>query len=125
MEIFVSQSQIFFFFACLNLLWTDFNGSYFFISSRSECRRLASGLLPEFTSLRLYAQQGERDISTGCRPHPPSSTRGKAGRNHLNEEITPRLLTGIGERYYQTISKLGHAALLRRCELPLQMKVLN
>jgi hypothetical protein len=37
----------------------------------------------------------------------------------LNEEIAPLLPTGIGERYSQTISNLGHAALLRRCELPL------
>ncbi len=36
----------------------------------------------------------------------------KASRNHLNEEITPLLPTGIGERYSQTISNLGHAALL-------------
>ncbi len=41
---------------------------------------------------------------------PPSS-----GKNHLNEEITPLLPTGIGERFSQTISNLGHAALLRRC----------
>ncbi len=40
-------------------------------------------------------------------------------KNHLNEEITPLLATGIGERLSQTISNLGHAALLRRCELPL------
>ncbi len=39
----------------------------------------------------------------------------KAGRNHLNEDITPLLPTGIGERYSQTISTLGLAA--RRCEL--------
>ncbi len=38
----------------------------------------------------------------------------KAGKIHLNEEITPLLPTGIGERYSQTISNLGHAALLRR-----------
>jgi hypothetical protein len=37
----------------------------------------------------------------------------KTGKNHLNEEITPLLLTGIGERFSQTISNLGHAALLR------------
>jgi hypothetical protein len=38
-------------------------------------------------------------------PTPPFSTRGgNAGR--------------IGERFSQTISNLGHAALLRRCELP-------
>ncbi len=43
----------------------------------------------------------------------------KAGRNLLNEEITPLLPTGIGEQYSQTISNLGQAALLRRCELPL------
>ncbi len=58
-------------------------------------------------------------ISQGADPHPLSSARGKAGRNHLNEEITPLLLTGIGERFSQTISNLGHAALLRRCELRL------
>jgi hypothetical protein len=29
-------------------------------------------------------------------PSPPSSTRGKAGRNPLKEEITPLLPTGIG-----------------------------
>jgi hypothetical protein len=52
-------------------------------------------------------------------PTPPSSTQGKAGRNHLNEEITPLLPKGIGEQYSQTISNLGHSALLRRCELPL------
>jgi hypothetical protein len=56
--------------------------------------------------------------TTGCRPSFPFSTRGKAGRNHLNEEITPLLPTGIGERFSQTISNLGHAALLRRYELP-------
>jgi hypothetical protein len=49
-----------------------------------------------------------------------------AGKNHLNEEITPLLPTGIGERYSQTISNLGHAGLLhRRCELPLETKTLN
>ena len=42
-------------------------------------------------------------------------------KNHLNEEITPLHLTGIGERFSrcQIISNLGHEALLRRCELPL------
>jgi hypothetical protein len=52
-------------------------------------------------------------------PTPPSSTQGKAGRNHLNEEITPLLPTGKGERFSRTISNLGHAALLRQCELAL------
>jgi hypothetical protein len=56
--------------------------------------------------------------SQGVDP-PPPSTRGKAGRNHLNEDITPLLLSGIGERFRQTVSNLGHAALLRRCELTL------
>jgi len=55
----------------------------------------------------------------GADPRPPSSTRGKAVRNQLTVEITLLLLSGIGERFSQTISKLGHAALLRRCELPL------
>ncbi len=36
-----------------------------------------------------------------------------------NEEITPLLHTGIGERYSKALSNLGHAAPLRRCELPL------
>jgi hypothetical protein len=61
--------------------------------------------------------------SQGTATNPPSSTRGKAGRNHLNEEITPFLPTGIDELFSQTISNLGHAALLRRSELP--YKVLN
>ncbi len=52
-------------------------------------------------------------------PTPPSSTRGKAGRNQLKEEITPLLPTGKAERFSQTISNLGHAALLRQCEFPL------
>jgi hypothetical protein len=37
----------------------------------------------------------------------------KAGKNHLNKEITPLLPAGIGEQYSKTISNLGHAALLR------------
>jgi hypothetical protein len=56
--------------------------------------------------------------SQGADSHPPSSTLGKAGRNHLNKEITPLHPTGIGERFSQTISNLGLAALLGRCELP-------
>ncbi len=59
--------------------------------------------------------------TTGCRPPPPPLPLqvAMAVRNHLNEEIIPLLPTGLGERYSQTISHLGHAALLRRCELPL------
>ncbi len=49
----------------------------------------------------------------------------KAGRNHLNEELSSLLPTGTGERYSQTISNLGHETLLRRCELPISRKVLN
>jgi hypothetical protein len=40
----------------------------------------------------------------------------------LNDEITTRLPTGISERYNQTISNLGHAALLSRCEFPYKQK---
>ncbi len=57
--------------------------------------------------------------SQGADPLPLPLRVAKAGRNHLNEEIsqiTPLLPTGIGERYSQTISNLEHAALLRRCE---------
>jgi hypothetical protein len=35
---------------------------------------------------------------------PPPLQVAMAGKNHLNEEITPLLPTGIGERYCQTIS---------------------
>jgi hypothetical protein len=56
---------------------------------------------------------------TGCRPSPLPLRVTKSGRNTLNEKISPHLPTGIAERYIQTISNLGHAALLRRCELPL------
>ncbi len=34
-------------------------------------------------------------------------------------KVIPLLPTGKGERYSQTLSNLGHATLLRRCELPL------
>ncbi len=57
--------------------------------------------------------------SQGADPPPLSLHVGAADKNDLNEEISPLLPTGIGERYCQTISNLGHAALLRRCELPL------
>jgi hypothetical protein len=52
--------------------------------------------------------------SQSAHPHPtpPSSTRGKAGRNHLKEEIPP-------SPYCRTISNLEHEALLRQCKLPL------
>jgi hypothetical protein len=68
----------------------------------------------------LNKDDSKSDSITGCRPTPsPIPLRvAKAGRNILNEEITPLLPTGIGERYSQTVSNLGHAALLRRCDLP-------
>ncbi len=69
------------------------------------------------TSARTVILIGRWSVATTHRV--PIPTRGKAGRNHLNEEITPLLPTGIGKQYSQTISNLGHAALLRRCELPL------
>jgi hypothetical protein len=52
----------------------------------------------------------------GADPPPrPSSARGKAGRNHLKEEITPLISTGIARRAIQPNHiNLGHAALLRR-----------
>jgi hypothetical protein len=64
-----------------------------------------------------HTTQGAELLPTGCRPLPPRVS--KAGKNYCNEEITPLLTTGIGERYSLTISNLGHAALLRPCELPL------
>jgi hypothetical protein len=66
------------------------------------------------------ASPGSRDIeyntgdSQGCRPPPPRTLLVvTAGKNHLNEEITPLHLTGIGKRCSQTISNLGNAARLR------------
>jgi hypothetical protein len=50
---------------------------------------------------------------------PPPLHVGTAGKNHLNEEITPLIPTGIGVRYCQTITNLRHSAILRRCEFPL------
>ncbi len=46
----------------------------------------------------------------GAHPPPFPLRVAKAGRNHLNKEITPILPTGIG----QTIPNLGHAD----CGLP-------
>jgi len=73
--------------------------------------------VPVPSSLFKDLSQSVAVVPTGCLPRP--STRGKAGRNQWNEEITPLLLTGIGERFSQTISNLGDVALLRRGELPL------
>jgi hypothetical protein len=48
---------------------------------------------------------------TGCRPLPLPLHEATAGKNHLNEEITPLLPTGIGERCCQTIAELIQGAL--------------
>ncbi len=56
--------------------------------------------------------------SQGANPTPSSTRIAKAGKNHLNEEITPLLPTGIDEWYSQN-TNIGHAALLRQCWLPL------
>jgi hypothetical protein len=92
------------------------------VSFRQKCgeksvfqHSLADSFLSKFhLKMFLYKQ-----TSQGADPHPPSSILGKEGRNHLNEEITSFLPTGIGEEYGQTISNLGHTALLRRFVLPL------
>jgi hypothetical protein len=62
-----------------------------------------------------------RPLGADTPPPPPLPLHvAKAGRNHLNEETT-LLPTGIDQRHSQTKHvKLGHAALLRRCELPLR-----
>jgi hypothetical protein len=59
-------------------------------------------------------------VALGLPPPPPFPLRGaKAVRNPLKMYNIPLLPTGIDERYSQNISNLGHAALLRRFELPL------
>ncbi len=52
----------------------------------------------------------------GADPTPPPSSTHSEGRYKSFEPPPP---TGIGEQHSQTISNLGHAALLRRSELPL------
>ncbi len=66
-------------------------------------------------------RDSSNSITQGADPltPPPLLRVVKTGKNHLNEEITHVLPTGIGGRFSQTISNLGHAALLRRCELPI------
>jgi hypothetical protein len=60
-----------------------------------------------------------RPVPQGADPYLLPLHVATSGKNHLYDEITPLLPTGKGERCNQTISNLGHAALLRRCELPL------
>jgi hypothetical protein len=55
--------------------------------------------------------------SQGADPHSPSSTQGKAGRNHLNEEIIPLLPTAIGELYSLTIAPMWTPSINESAEL--------
>jgi hypothetical protein len=65
------------------------------------------------------SHSGECVSLTGCRP-PPSFLYAREGSQKPFERGNyPLLPTGIGERFSQTISNLGHSALLRRYELPL------
>jgi hypothetical protein len=63
-----------------------------------------------FTDRSVHRAQGDNPI-------PLPLHVATAGKNHLNEEIAPLLPTRRGERCSQTISNMGHEALLRRCEL--------
>jgi hypothetical protein len=58
------------------------------------------------TILTNGRNEGPKDLDadnlvapTWCLPPPLPLLVAKAGRNHLNEEITPPLPTGIGEQY--------------------------
>jgi hypothetical protein len=69
--------------------------------------------LAEGMALADRAGLQQKDVlEVGHRVPTPPPHSPPAGRNHFNEEITP-LPTGKGERYSQTISNLGLAALLR------------
>ncbi len=46
----------------------------------------------------------------GADPLPLPLRVAKTGRNHLNEEFTPLLPTGIGERFQPNLINLGHSA---------------
>jgi hypothetical protein len=55
----------------------------------------------------------QREMESQGADSPPLPLRvAKTGKNHLNEE--PSSSPGICDRFSQTISTLGHAALLRR-----------
>jgi hypothetical protein len=89
----------------------------------------ANPLLKEFNCIRNPSRQTDSvpDRSEylllypqGADSLPPPLRVAKTGKNQLNVEIgTPLLPTWIGDRFSQTISNFGHAALLRQCELPL------
>ncbi len=95
--------------------------SYF--SYNTKCGTNETSYYKSFTynGKRVIIISGVRDrLNLSYRaptPFPPICVA-KKGENHLNEEITPLLPTGIGERYSPTISNLGHAALLRRLNSP-------
>ncbi len=54
---------------------------------------------------------------------PPLPLRlAKAGGKSFEPGNTPLLPTGIGERYGQTISNLGHVVIAPMCDLPYKQK---
>jgi hypothetical protein len=73
------------------------------VSRRINTPKLSVYSICVYQSADRRAVLGGEVRSQGADSHPPSSTLGKAGRNHLNKEITPLHPTGIGERFSQTI----------------------
>ncbi len=67
----------------------------------------------------LYNRYGTYKLHTQGADPPPSSRRTEGKSKLFERGNYPLLPTGRGERYSQTISNLRHAALVRRCELPL------
>jgi hypothetical protein len=66
-----------------------------------------STVVSRFTCPKIHSF--DRILITGCRFLPPLPLSvAKTCKNCLNEEITPLLPTGKGERFSQTISNLGH-----------------
>ncbi len=97
-------------------------GSAVFGSCRSYKNHMAGWLIHLHKTLKTILHKTPRLPYQNHRAPTPSPLPlciGTAGKNHLNEEITLLLHTGIGKRFTQTISTLGHAALLLRCEPPL------
>jgi hypothetical protein len=74
--------------------------------SRGRRTRLSKRTIP--------AQTLSRSATRTHRVPTPPPLYAKAGRNNLNEEITPLLPTGTAIPY----KNIGHAARLRRCEVP-------
>jgi hypothetical protein len=70
-------------------------------------------LISPLISVCVELQRPRHRVPTPPGPPPPSLREAKARRNHLNEVSSSLIPTGIGERYSQTLSNLGHAALLR------------